>query len=507
MTKPGRKFTNGRGEGKDDAYAGSNLTSWTYRDATPKGERVDGSAPSEPRIYLQDPDFTLYNGDAREVLRELPAESVHMCVTSPPFFGLRDYGTGTWEGGDAECDHLKVSDPIAANASSGLQGGKKSNGHVQEGFGATCGKCGARRIDRQIGLESTPEEWVAQLVSVFEEVKRVLRKDGTLWVEVGDSFASGWACARRNIVGEGAAAADQRANRLSGDLKEKDLIGQPFLLAFALREAGWYWRNVCIWHKPNPMPESVRDRFTVSHSYVLLFSKSPRYFFDAEAVREESLNGGQASSWANRKHTDGFVKGGGEPGVIPSARNARSVWTIATQPLPWEHYAAFPEALAERCIKAGTSERGCCPECGAPWVREVEASYEKPQPGRSGGPMRQKGDAKRNPATRTDLFDVRLAKTVTTTGWRASCKCYWQGDGEFPSDVLPIFPCTVLDPFLGSGTTALVARRLGRKCIGIELSTKYAALSAERTKQLALPFDEVTSPIERAEASGLWAQP
>jgi len=408
VSKPGRKFTNGRGEGQGDGYAGSNLTSWTYRDATPRGEPVDGSAPSKPKVYLSDSDFTLYNGDAREALRELPAESVHMCVTSPPFFGLRDYGT-----------------------------------------------------EGQIGLESTPEEWVAQLVEVFEEVKRVLRKDGVCFVELGDSY------------------------------QDKQLLLQPFMFAFAMKASGWILRNVCIFHRPNPMPESVRDRFTVSHSYVLLFSKSPRYFFDAEAVREA----GGPELWGANSHGHGkgykrrLRKGADDDGLIKpsyglyadgderkSSRNARSVWTIATQPLSAEHYAAFPEALAERCIKAGTSERGCCPECGAPWVREVEETYDAQ--GRTTNGPRSTERRHESPGR-----DVRMVKDVQTLGWRRSCDC----DQGYP------WPCTVLDPFLGSGTTALVARRLGRKCIGLELNERYCELAAKRTQQLSLLGEEVSA--------------
>jgi DNA modification methylase len=395
---------------------------------------------SEP--YLSDSDFTLYNGDAREVLSELPDESVHMCVTSPPFFGLRDYG-----------------------------------------------------VDGQIGLEATPEEWVEQLVAVFEQVRRVLRKDGTLWVECGDSYAhgqpgggspfsNGRSDGRKSYERDNPQGREKLAT-LSPGLKPKDLIGQPFLLAFALREAGWYWRNVCIWHKPNPMPESVRDRFTVSHSYVLLFSKSPRYFFDAEAVREESIRAGDIPGGNPDRGNGHFgVRPHVSLGPVPAARNARSVWTIATQPLKDEHYAAFPEALAERCIKAGTSERGCCPECGAPWVREMDVSYEK-------SPVHGSGSVVgRHYETGANNFDgagmPRLNKVTETIGWKPSddCHCYVEGHNLYHAP--PPITCTVLDPFLGSGTTALVARRLGRSCIGIELNEAYCALAAQRTQQLSL---------------------
>ena len=179
--------------------------------------------------YLQDADFTLHNGDALEVLRTLPDESVHMCVTSPPFYGLRDYGTGTWEGGDVECDHKPPMGEAAGLASSTLEGGKKTTAHQQDGYGQTCGKCGATRIDRQIGLEETPEQWVQKLVEVFREVRRVLRRDGTLFIEVGDSYASQRAPAydMGGTAPEGSPARDSSSSRLCGECREAQAIGTP----------------------------------------------------------------------------------------------------------------------------------------------------------------------------------------------------------------------------------------------------------------------------------------
>ena len=401
-------------------------------------------------IYLQDSDFTLYNGDALEVLRTLPDESVHMCVTSPPFYGLRDYGTGTWEAPQSlseagrvpasreknetaspasesdwtTCEH-RVRPKGSGRGSSTLGnwksgGGQLANsGHQLEGYKSTCGRCGATRIDRQIGLEETPEQWVQKLVEVFREVRRVLRRDGTLWLEVGDSYAGSWgAQSRESGKGLDSLSAGQIASHpkqtqtgtiRSPGLKPKDLIGAPWLLAFALRADGWYLRSDIVWSRPNPMPESVTDRPTKGHSYVFLLAKSPRYYYDLEAIREQEKPWNNGRMAAPSKHESNIA--GGVQGYVQrkhqyeeiKGANARSVWNIATQPYPEAHFATYPEELVRRCILAGSR----------------------------------------------------------------------------PGD-------TILDCFSGSGTTALVARKHGRKCIGIELSADYCELTARRLQQLSL---------------------
>ena len=261
------------------------------------------------------------NGDCIEVLQVLEAGSVHTCVTSPPYFGLRDYGH-----------------------------------------------------DGQIGLESTPDEYVAKLVAVFREVRRVLREDGTLWLNLGDSYNAA------GRVGHGARVGyKQGTNRASAtkadacrpnveELKEKDLIGIPWRVAFALQADGWYLRQDIIWHKPNPMPESVRDRCTKAHEYIFLLSKSPRYYFDAEAILESfaddrnGASGAKSLPYSKGSGRNDTLSDGSRPGLgvspIRSGRNRRSVWTVSTKPYKGAHFATFPPDLIEPCILAGASEGG-----------------------------------------------------------------------------------------------------------------------------------------------------
>jgi DNA modification methylase len=484
--------------------------------------------------FVQDSDFTLHVGDVREQLAQLPDESVHCVVTSPPYWGLRDYQTASWDGGDPDCDHEPDAEWVHRRylQSSGLAGNGPSKtqtdaARVQwfKAHGGNC-PCGATRVDQQLGLEPTPEQYVANMVAVFREVRRVLRRDGTCWVNLGDSYAqaggSQMTDAERDAMKERGerrgydkgnafmnygAGIDRAAKTAVGGLKQKDLCGIPWRVAFALQADGWYLRSDIIWAKPNPMPESVTDRPTKAHEYVFLLTRSPRYFFDSEAVREPHKN---FERGANGRRV-GTVDERPEPGVRsgtlnsmdrdgarreynPAGRNIRSVWELATQPYPEAHFATFPEALPERCIKAGTSERGCCPECGAPWEREVDIS-QVPHP--SGG---SKGRATQKPgANNWDGVQIRTSKHVATTGWEPTCDCWvcprhgmTKGGPQTcteceasPRTPEPV-PCTVLDPFMGSGTTALVARRLGRRSIGVELNPEYAALCARRLQQLSL---------------------
>ena len=296
----------------------------------------------------------------------LADESVHCVVTSPPYWGLRSYfGTAVWVDGDPICDHfIDLGDGGSIkddDFETPFRTGKQYT--HQKVYRDTCGKCGAVRIDAQLGLEATIEEYCANMVAVFREVKRVLRSDGVCWINLGDAFLN------------------------------KQLIGAPWRVAFALQADGWWLRSDCIWAKPNPMPESVTDRPTKSHEYIFLLTKSANYFYDADAVREPlkddpetyikkstrknptAVGSALQSGFASREN--GFNKYLVDKDIyVPAGRNLRSVWTIATAPYSGAHFATFAPALVERCIRAGTSERGACPECGKQWERETSLTPE-----------------------------------------------------------------------------------------------------------------------------------
>jgi DNA modification methylase len=326
---------------------------------------------------------TIEFGDCRDTMRRWAADGVkaQMCVTSPPYFGLRDYGH-----------------------------------------------------DGQIGLESTPEAYIAAMVEVFRCVRDVLADDGTLWLNIGDSYASMQRSGKKESPGVGAKQ-EMPPIRTKirwgkgggtnffwriptenyGDIKPKDLIGIPWMLAFALRADGWYLRQDIIWHKPNPMPESVRDRCTKAHEYLFLLSKSDRYFFDSEAMKEPATNAGKRVTLGAKSFAKGQAAGRGIAHTgngladfydVPETRNRRSVWTVATRPYKGAHFATFPPALIEPCILAGSR----------------------------------------------------------------------------PNDI-------VLDPFMGSGTTAQVALQHGRQYLGCELNPSYDALQQQRVSNVQRTLD------------------
>jgi len=386
------------------------------------------------------PAFELLQGDCLQQLATLPAASVQCCVTSPPYWGLRDYGTAKWEGGDAECDHKIPSgehDPKR-----GLDRDASSS-HTIRFNRDSCHKCGAKRVDVQLGLEATPDEYVANMVAVFREVRRVLRDDGTLWLNLGDSYAQAKAGGNDGVPLEWqrpSRANKSKVAKTFPGIKPKDLVGIPWRVAFALQADGWYLRQDIIWHKPNPMPESVTDRCTKSHEYIFLLTKSARYYYDNEAVKEPQIcsdprliKSGIVRSreygystkenelrTGNRKYDDvpknyagngTNVKGhnGNSMNTLDGKRNKRSVWTVTTKPFKGAHFATFPPDLIEPCILAGSA-----------------------------------------------------------------------------ADTL------VLDPFSGAGTTGVVAVQHGRRYIGIELNPQYLEMSRKR---IQLVRDSLTVPM------------
>jgi DNA modification methylase len=310
--------------------------------------------------------YKIFTGDVIAGLRTLRAESVQVCVTSPPYFGLRDYGTARWEGGKDHCDHKQRNNRNDGNRSNvrGFYGNANLTGHADMGarqFASVCGKCGARRVDAQIGLEETPAAYVERLVAVFREVKRVLKADGTVWLNLGDSYATG-GMSNPSLKSTLQGGKDLGAERYSitrarpAGLKPKDLIGIPWRVAFALQADGWYLRQDIIWAKPNPMPESVRDRCTKSHEYVFLLAKSERYYYDADAVREVAVSSGPRQDTGEQAFNCDIGMYRGRAGNKPDGkRNRRSVWTITPRPYKGAHFAVFPEALVEPCILAGSA--------------------------------------------------------------------------------------------------------------------------------------------------------
>jgi DNA modification methylase len=305
--------------------------------------------------------YKIYTGDVIAGLRKLDEESIQTCVTSPPYFGLRDYGTAQWVGGRAGCDHKPAIKPRGSRPKSGLHSLGYTDACQQPCYRDICGKCGARRVDAQIGLEETPAAYVERLVAVFREVKRVLKADGTVWLNLGDSYATG-GMSNPSLKSTLQGGKDLGAERYSitrarpAGLKPKDLIGIPWRVAFALQADGWYLRQDIIWAKPNPMPESVRDRCTKSHEYVFLLAKSERYYYDADAVREVAVSSGPRQDTGEQAFNCDIGMYRGRAGNKPDGkRNRRSVWTITPRPYKGAHFAVFPEALVEPCILAGSA--------------------------------------------------------------------------------------------------------------------------------------------------------
>jgi DNA modification methylase len=313
----------------------------------------------------------IYNDDALSALKTMADASVDCIITSPPYYGLRDYGTGKWIGGDANCPHYRVSKRSDAT-STGHKAMVDSGHPVGDAIYKTvCPLCGAVREDKQIGLEETPEQYVQRLVEVFREAKRVLKDDGTFWLNIGDTYntSSYHKTVESNGYGKQGTNKGSYENVVDrpfvDNCKEKDLIGIPWMLAFALRADGWYLRQDIIWSKPNPMPEPIKDRCTKSHEYIFLFSKKRNYFFDYQAIQEDCVSdvkedsnikfGGSKYGDNDDKHYQTYSGNVYKP---TSKRNKRDVWSISVQPTKEAHFATFPEELVENCIKAGCPKNG-----------------------------------------------------------------------------------------------------------------------------------------------------
>ena len=426
---------------------------------------------SEP--YYKDNHITLYNQDCRS-MNELPDESVQMCVTSPPYWGLRKYsGEQELIWGSQVCEHLWIEQ---TRKGEGRAGGHLP--HLGDSFDLrnsgllvktevktnTCSLCGAWK--GSYGLEPTPEMYIEHTILILREIRRVLRKDGVVFWNIGDSYAANRSYQVTDTKWRD--VGNTKASQVPKGMKPKDLCLIPFRVALEAQMDGWWVRSIIIWSKPNPMPESVTDRPTESHEYILMLTKSARYYWDADAVREAST----PLSFERMKHqfssSSKRDEDTGRPAFYthfnPEAgRNIRSVWEFPTQPYPEAHFAVFPEKLPEICIKAATPEVGCCSKCGAPWERVTE---NKPMEIR----RTDWGDKAGNrTASSGTMINPAESKTL---GWQPTCKCN-----------APKVPSIVLDPFAGAGTTLYVAKKLNRKAVGYELSDSYCPLVVDRCRQ------------------------
>jgi len=317
-----------------------------------------------------------YIGDCCDLMRQIPDESIHCVVTSPPYWGLRDYG-----------------------------------------------------VDGQFGLEKTPDDFVTKTVEVFREVWRVLRDDGTLWLNLGDSYCASGGDTRvgfnaryhgQNPETPTKQNSHKKIKGLVSGLRAKNLVGMPWRVAFALQADGWILRSDIVWHKPNPMPESVTDRPTKSHEYIFLMTKSPKYYYDAEAIKERANLSSQRSKPVNAKESVGNTGSSKRTDFekirhAVTERNKRSVWTVPAAPYSGAHFATYPPKLIEPCILAGTSPT-VCGVCATPWVRQVETSYDNPGNRTTNGP---RSVERRH---ETAGFETRLEKRTKTIGWHSQCE-------------------------------------------------------------------------------------
>ncbi len=380
----------------------------------------------------------IYCGDCLEIMKDWPNGFIDCCVTSPPYWGLRDYG-----------------------------------------------------IDGQLGLEKTPEEYLTKMVAVFREVRRVLKKTGTLWLNMGDSYYGSWGGSGSRDGGQrpkhteclgrpGVNVSRPGASYTHDTLKPKDLCMMPHRLAMALQKDGWWIRSDIVWAKPNPMPESVTGRPTKAHEYIFLCTKAPKYYYDADAIREEHKypddNNRPQGNVQARGTTMAACNSPGNMRVLnPAGRNKRSVWTVPTAPYPEAHFATFPPKLIEPCILAGCPE-WVCKKCGKARERIVDIEKSSDSTYASRGKTRPQVGTEEKTAYNSG-FNADSKRT--STGW-TDCGCNAGFEGGI-----------VFDPFMGSGTTAVVAYENRRQYLGIELNQEYIDLGRiDKVKEKYGLFEE-----------------
>lgn len=367
----------------------------------------------------------IYEGDCLSLMKGWPSGMVDCCVTSPPYWGLRDYG-----------------------------------------------------VDGQSGLEETPEEYVAKMVEIFAEVHRVLKPEGNLWLNLGDSYAGSGkgynVTSSKQQTNAGSQSMSKYGGKVPNELKPKDLIGIPWRVAFALQEYGWYLRQDIIWHKPNPMPESVTDRCTKAHEYIFLLSKSAKYYYDNEAIKEDAVETNDArprmgqgiNTIYNSKR--GYVGMGQKTGLTNGKKNKRSVWTVPIASYNEAHFATFSPKLIEPCILAGCPE-WICPKCGKARERIIEKKASTMNirvRDAKKGILKNKSGFNESATDKEILaYGKEILGETQTVGF-TDCGC---GAGFEPG--------LVLDPFMGSGTTAMVAYENNRNYIGCEINPEYIKLN------------------------------
>ena len=470
-------------------------------------------------------------GNCLDVLKTLPRNHFDTVVTSPPYYGLRDYNTGTWVGGDPNCPHkrlTKISKDTATGHANMYDHGDVVGDAI---YRQECPNCGAKRQDEQIGLELTPQDYVRRLVEVFREVRDTLKEDGTVWLNLGDSYHNYRSDGGQTKQTVSATRQDipdvspHRANKIQG-LKQKDLMGIPWRVAFALQEDGWYLRQDIIWHKPNPMPESVQDRCTKAHEYIFLLSKNSHYYFDHEAIQEEaSQNRWGGNTPINKENSkdkknvfNGLTR---ERDMIPETKNKRSVWNtkykddeeerthrqgmsktrgeklIATRPnIPsQEDFVKFMRSKTNvKTLSESTSIERTTIEH---WFRSDKSGFSYP----SRDDWIKISDLINDCSTEYNDINERMMyeefhfdEVVTTdkknkrSVWTVTTKPYKDAHfATYPPDLIE--PCIkagspkdghVLDPFGGSGTTGLVADRLNRNATIIELNKDYIQIAEDR---------------------------